>query len=42
MAKKKSTLSERQRRQIRIRQIAFTLVAVMIIIVMVAGMILQN
>ncbi len=42
MAKKKSTLSERQRRQIRIRQIAFTLVAVMIIIVMVAGMFLQN
>lgn len=42
MAKKKSNLSERQRRQIRIRQIAFTLVAVMIIIVMVAGMFLQN
>lgn len=42
MARKKSNLSERQRRQIRIRQIAFTLVAVMIIIVMVAGMFLQN
>lgn len=42
MAKKKSTISERQRRQIRMRQVAFTVVAVLIILVMVAGMFLPN
>jgi hypothetical protein len=42
MAKKKPNISERQRRQIRIRQIAFAVVAVLIIVVMVAGMFLQN
>jgi hypothetical protein len=41
MAKKKSSISDRQRRQLRLRQIAFTVVAVLIILVMVAGMFLQ-
>lgn len=41
MAKKNRSLNERQRRQIRIQQIAFTIIAIMIILVMVVGMFAQ-
>jgi len=38
MAKKKKTLSQRQKRRLRIQQIIFALIALMIILVMVVGL----
>ncbi len=42
MAKKKKTQSNRAARKMRIQQIIFTVIAVMIILVMVIGMFARN